>query len=79
MLFDKEGLWYRVLKARYGEVGGGCKRVGGIPRLGGGCCLGCGRVLVRVSGGGLMITLGGLLVMVEILCSGTIRGSGKCL
>ena len=23
MLVDKEGLWYRVLKARYGEVGGG--------------------------------------------------------
>jgi len=22
MLVDKEGLWYRVLKARYGEVGG---------------------------------------------------------
>lgn len=21
MLVDKEGLWYRVLKARYGEVG----------------------------------------------------------
>jgi len=22
ILIDKEGLWYRVLKARYGEVGG---------------------------------------------------------
>ena len=23
MLVDKDGLWYRVLKARYGEEGGG--------------------------------------------------------
>jgi len=23
MLVDKEGLWYRVLQARYGEEGGG--------------------------------------------------------
>jgi len=29
MLTDKEGLWYRVLKVRYGEVGGDCKREGG--------------------------------------------------
>ncbi|AES59183.1 hypothetical protein MTR_1g015430 [Medicago truncatula] len=35
MLVDKEGLWYRVLKARYGEVGGRLKK-GGIVRCGGG-------------------------------------------
>ena len=23
MMVDKDGLWYRVLKPRYGEVGGG--------------------------------------------------------
>jgi len=28
MLVDKEGLWYRVLKARYGEVGGRLKEGG---------------------------------------------------
>ena len=61
------------------RLGGGCKRVGGMSRLGGGCCQKCGRVLVRESGGGLMIMFGGLLVMVEILCSGMTRGWGNCL
>ena len=27
-LLDKEGLWYRVLKAKYGEVGGRLKEGG---------------------------------------------------
>jgi len=39
MLVDKEGLWYKVLKARYGEVGGGYRRVGDRGRRGGGCCV----------------------------------------
>jgi len=29
MLVDKEGLWYRVLKARYGEEGGRLMEGGG--------------------------------------------------
>jgi len=45
MLLDKEGLWYRVLKARYGEDGGRLKEGGGIVQCGGGCCL----VFVAVS------------------------------
>jgi hypothetical protein len=36
MLVAKEGLSYRVLKARYGEVGGRLKEGGGIVRCGGG-------------------------------------------
>ena len=28
MMSDKEGLWYRVLKARYGELGGAVARRG---------------------------------------------------
>jgi hypothetical protein len=39
MLIDKEGLWYRVLKARYGEVGGGCRRVGDVGLRGGETCV----------------------------------------
>ena len=35
MLVDKEGLWYRVLKARYGEVGGGLGREIEMLRCGG--------------------------------------------
>jgi len=35
MLVDKEGLWYRVLKARYGEVGGGLGMVIEMHRCGG--------------------------------------------
>ncbi|PNX64254.1 hypothetical protein L195_g062026, partial [Trifolium pratense] len=29
MLVDREGLWFRVLAARYGVEGGGSLRVGG--------------------------------------------------
>jgi len=36
MLVDKEGLWYKVLKARYGNVGGGCRRVRDMGHRGGG-------------------------------------------
>jgi len=36
MLTDKEGLWYRVLKAWYSEVGGGSERGGGRGEGGGG-------------------------------------------
>lgn len=35
MLVDKDGLWYSVLKARYGEEGGGLRRGIGYAHLGG--------------------------------------------
>jgi len=61
MLVDKEGLWYRVLKVRYGEEGGWLKERG-IVRCGEGCC----RASVVVSGWGwvtgLMIMFVGWLV-----------------
>ena len=41
MLLEKDGLWYRVLKARYG---GGWRREGLTVRLGGGRCVGFRRV-----------------------------------
>ena len=37
MLVEKEGLWYQVLKARYGEEGGHLKE-GGVTVLYGGRC-----------------------------------------
>jgi hypothetical protein len=40
MLIEKEELWYRVLKARYWEVGGGCRREAIIAHRGGGRCVG---------------------------------------
>jgi len=36
---DKEGLWYRVLQARYSEEGGRLKDGGEPVRCGGGCCV----------------------------------------
>jgi len=36
MLVNINGLWYRVLKARYGEEGGGYRREGEIVPFGGG-------------------------------------------
>lgn len=35
MLVDKDGLWYKGIKARYKEEGGGSRRVGGWVQLGG--------------------------------------------
>jgi len=39
MLIDKEGLWYKVLKAKYGDVGGGCMREVDVGLCGGGLCV----------------------------------------
>lgn len=47
MLKEKEGLWYRVLKARYGEVGGWRREDVIVPR-GGGRCVGLERGWARV-------------------------------
>nr|ABE79576.2 RNA-directed DNA polymerase (Reverse transcriptase) [Medicago truncatula] len=46
MLVDKEGLWYRVLKARYGEEGGRLKEGVDLVRLGGRC------FVISAGGGG---------------------------
>jgi len=46
MLVDREGLWYRMLKARYGKEGGYLKKGGGGVHPGGGKWLGCGKVVV---------------------------------
>jgi hypothetical protein len=34
LLVDEDGLWYRVLKARYGEVGGWIQQGGGETHIG---------------------------------------------
>ena len=64
MLVDKEGLWYRVLKARYGEEGGWLKEGGRdsslwwrmISGICGGVGMGVGSwfedIVCRVVGGG---------------------------
>jgi hypothetical protein len=79
MLTDKEGLWYRVLKARYGESGERLQEGGRtdsywwrkLCRVREGVGEGVGRLFVE--------NTRRFLVMVEILCSGTIRGWGKYL
>lgn len=77
MLVDKEGLWYRVLKGKYGEMGG---RI----REGGRNCSSWWRtvcnvvgVWVRELGVGLTTTLEGWLAMVVILYFGMIIGLGE--
>lgn len=54
MLVDKEGLWYRVLVARYGDVGGRLEEGGGVVLLGGGRLGGFERVVVMLGIGGLV-------------------------
>jgi len=44
MLVEKEGLWYRVLKARYSEEGGGFVRVVDNLRYGGRLFVRCVKV-----------------------------------
>jgi len=74
MLVEREGLWYRVLKARYGEEGG-CVKEGGRD------CSVWWQMMqgirdgVRLGWGvGLRIMFGGLLVVVVEHCFGTIIG-----
>ena len=39
LFVDKEGLWYKVLKTRYGA--GVFRKEGELRLVGGGCCVGC--------------------------------------
>lgn len=71
------GLWYRVLKARYGEVEGRLTDGGRGVRFGGGHC--AGSVMVRVLVGGLMIMSGGLWVMEGTRYSSMTHGWGILL
>ena len=73
-LLDKEGLWYRVLKARYREVGGRLKEGGSDSSM-------WWRMVSGIRGGvgwglgvGLMIMCVGLLVEVVRLISGRTIG-----
>jgi len=59
LLTEKGGMWYRVLKARYGEVGGGLEREGETRRCGGRCCVVSVMGLMREWGTGLRLILGG--------------------
>ena len=40
LLVDRDGFWYRVLAARYGEEAGGWRLGAGVVRIGGGRWLG---------------------------------------
>jgi len=81
MLVDKDGLWYRGLKARYEEEGGRLKEGRGADLVlsGGGHCVTSVEGVVWESGIGLRIILDGWLVTTEILISRWIIGRAVSL
>ena len=72
MLVDREGLWYHVLVARYGEVGG--RWGAGVVLLCGGRLVGFVMKMEILVVGGLVTVLDGGWVMGLKLCFGLIGG-----
>jgi len=76
MLVDKEGLWYQVLKARYGEEGDRLKEGVGRAQFGGRCYLASVGVWVWRQGVGLRTMFIGWLVEDVAFIFGWIIGWG---
>ena len=69
MLVDREGLWYNVLVARYGELGGRLEVGGGVLLRGGGRYVGfvMGTV-TQVEGGSVIVLDGGWVMVHRFVC-----------
>jgi len=63
MHVDSGGLWYKVLAARCGQIGGGCRRVGEMVMHGRNMCGRSVQDMGWVWEDGLTIICKGLLVM----------------